>query len=85
MKTNKKSILGMLVAMVISLSMMGGMNNIKKTSEPNLFVSCVCISNTELTQSQQYGGAVYSALAGFIYGIPFGGIPGALVGGAVGL
>lgn len=76
MKNNKKAILGMLVAMVMSLGVIGGVNNAKETPEPTFLIS--------LTADSQYDGhwgvTFYSGLAGFMFGCAIGGP----VGGAVG-
>ena len=94
MKTNKKAILGMLVAMVMSLGVMGGMNNKKEVSETNLIwgIGSAIITSQEDTTDSLAGsillncyGAVVSAGAGAMYGSLCGPGVGTLVGLGVGL
>ena len=85
MNTNKKAILGMLVAMVMSLGVMGGMNQKKETLEPNLAIAvCVILSDTEMSTGQQIGTAAYSAYVSGAIGVMVGGVVGAVCGAVYG-
>ena len=92
MKTNKKAILGMLVAMIMSLGVMNGINNQKDSSETYLaWCALTAFSPTasENTPTENFAagamGCVLSAATGAIYGAAFGGPIGAGVGLVMGL
>lgn len=93
MKSNKKAILGMLVAMVMSLGVMNGINNQKnKFHESNLvwaYMGNYGNPGYTPTTNEKFAydamGCVYSSLSGFIAGAAFGGPVGAVVGLGVGL
>jgi hypothetical protein len=71
MKTNKKAILGMLVAMIMSLGVMGGINS--KTNDSNLqLISMGCASNAMVSEGSESvgwttGSLVFGSLASQFY------------------
>ena len=90
MKTNKKAILGMLVAMLMSLGVMNGINNQSTVKEANLcFAAMQAYGGGCMTSSESFAagafGAVMSSMTGAIYGAAFGGPVGFAVGLGVGL
>jgi hypothetical protein len=90
MKINKKAILGMLVAIVMSLGMMNGINHQKESSETNLiWVALTTYNGTQMTTSETFATGVYgcvmSSMMGALYGAAFGGSVGFAVGLDVGI
>ena len=90
MKTNKIAILGMLVAMIMSLGVMKGVNYKKNIPETNLvWVLGSAFATHELDSTEGeillglYGVCI-SAAAGAMYGSLFSPGIGTLVGGIVG-
>ena len=87
MKTNKKAIFGMLVAMVMSLGMMGGINS--KTNDVSTqqwaAISYYCGNNSEGTAGQVVGKALGGCFNGAAAGIVMAGIATGGVGLVAGL
>lgn len=89
MRTNKKAILGMLVAIVMSLGVMNGINNKKEVQEANLMWSYMGAFGSEMSPGENFAYGAYGTIMGSVmgaaYGAAFGGPVGFFVGAGVGL
>lgn len=89
MKTNKKAILGMLVAMVMSLGVMNGIDYRKDVSDMNLIWGVTSVMATSSADVESYTGSIllncYGALISAGYGALYGSLYGPGVGTVVGL
>lgn len=85
---NKKAILGMLVAMIMSLGVMNGIDNRKDVSDMNLIWgvgTALATSGTEVSVAGSIGLNCYGALISAGYGAMYGSLYGPGVGTVVGL